>query len=380
MKIAIDIRNVLAGRTGDETVFASLVRALAERDRDNEYHLLIDRRSDEELSAVERALNLRGKDNFRFSPIGSGGKFSWNGVDLPAYCRRQRPDIYHGQYITPLWGTGATKIITHIHDVSFCAVPEQIPRKDLFLLRALLPAALRCATTVIAVSEFTAREIARFYRLPAEKIKVVPNALSADFTPAGNIERKRMRERYGLEKPYILSLGTMQPRKNIPFLLRVFAALAERLPDLELVLAGGKGRNFDSSIEKTLTQNPELRRRTRLIGRVAEEDLPALYAEARVFVFPSLYEGFGLPLLEAARAQTPIVASDLAVFREVIGRGALFADPRDLANFARALYTAVVDSSKRKELIAEASARAAVFSWDASAEKLLEIYREAIDV
>ncbi len=378
MHIAIDIRNIGARRTGDETVFLQLVRHLTQIDTssDNRYHLLIDKRNKEELSTVAEKLRISANERFRLVPLGSGDKFTWNALSVPRYCRQNDIDIYHTQYIVPFVGMGRTRIVTHIHDVSFAALPQYIGRKDLFFLKLLIPPSLRRAAKILAVSEFTKKEIIKHYCSPTEKIEIVPNALGDEFVFPTSLSPS-VRRKYSLPDKYVFSLGTMQPRKNIPFLVEVFAQVAQHLPETHLVLSGQRTNRADKMIDKKLDSLSEnIKKRIHFTGYIDPEDLPAVYAGAEVFVFPSLYEGFGLPLLEAASQKTPVLASDIEVFREVMGETALYAPVDNLAKFADSLYTVLVDDKLRHRLAVSGERRASLYGWRRSAQRLLSVYRE----
>lgn len=381
MRIGIDCRIIGRRRTGDETVFRELVRALAALPADgDEYHLMIDTRDAAAIAATVDALGIAAAPHMRLVPLGSGNRFVWNVLTAPRYCRRAGIDVYHTQYITPLLMPAATAVVTHIHDVSFAAMPEQIGWRDLLFLWLLIPRSLRRAAAVIAVSGFTRDEIVRYYGVPAAKVHVVPNAVGAVFS-AGRPDLAAVdtaRRAYGLPERYIFSLGTMQPRKNIPFLVAAFARVADRLPGTHLVLSGGRGHHFDAAIDAAVAAYPAVADRIVFTGYIDEADLPAVYAGARCFAFPSLYEGFGVPLLEAMAAGTSVVASDIPPLREVAQDGALYASPHDLDAFADALYTVNTDDKTRERLAHAACARVAAFSWHRSAILLRTVYQSAV--
>lgn len=378
MRIGIDIRNVGKGRTGDEVVFFQLVRALAKLpETGHSFLLFADGRTPEELDALAVRLGITGRSDFSFANLPGGGKFRWNAWDLPRALRGAYPvDIYHTQYITPFFVPHGTKIVTHIHDVSFRRFPALIGPVDRLFLSLLIPRSLRAAARVVAVSEFTAGEVAECYGVPREKIAVVPNALGDDFMTreADGADFRIIREKYGLPSRYVLYVGTLQPRKNLPFLVHAFARVAEKIPSLSLVLVGNRaGHHFDPAIDEAVRETG-LESRIVFPGFVDQEDLPTLYAGAELFAYPSLYEGFGLPLLEAMSQDVPVVAADISVFREVAGDAALYADPSDLAAMEESLYNGLTSSETRADLVRNGHRRMEGFSWHKSAEKLLGVY------
>lgn len=372
MKIAIDIRNIGKGRTGDEVVFFELVRHLVQIDENNDYRLLIDTRSEESLREVSVQLGILNKKNFSLVQLGSGNKFVWNAWSVSQYCRREKIDVYHSQYIIPFFMPRHTKIVTHIHDVSFRVYKELITKTDAFFLNALIPRAVKRSDKVIAVSQFTKDEIKKYYGALDEKVVVVHNAVSMNCSDG--IDEHVVREKYHLPERYVLMLGTMQPRKNIPCAIEAFIGIAKEFPDLHLVLAGKKAHNFDAQIEAILGHNKEIKDRIVFTGYVDEEDKCQVYRGADVFMFPSLYEGFGVPILEAFAAELPVVASDIAPHREVAGEGVLYFAPENVDQCRKVLYDALDNDNMRRNIIATANERKKYFSWEKSAQKLLMVY------
>lgn len=378
MKIAIDIRNIGRKRTGDEVVFLNLVRELTKIDAENEYLLFLDRRTDDELRDIERRLGIIERKNFQFVLLPAKGKFDWNLLFVPRSLRAHAVDIYHTQYIAPFFVPKRTKLVTHIHDVSFRAYPQYIAPIDRFFLNALIPRSIHRADQIIAPSEFTKREIMKYYRVSGEKISVIYNAVAPEFfvkkEDGKNFEA--IREKYHLPKSFLLYVGTLQPRKNIPMLLGAFRSLRESDPDLGLVLAGNRnGHHFDTRIDETIARL-NLERAVVFTGFVEQPDLPALMSAARAFVFPSYYEGFGIPILEAMSQSVPVVASDIPALREAGGDAAMFVPSDNPVLFSEALRTICERGSIREELIQKGLIRARYFSWERSAQNLLAIYRK----
>ncbi|PID52165.1 MAG: hypothetical protein CR972_03420 [Candidatus Moraniibacteriota bacterium] len=372
MKIAIDIRNIGKKRTGDEVVFFELVRHLTNIDCDNEYHLLIDNRPEEDIIQIKNRLRIAQKKNFTIVQVGSGNKFVWNGWMVSQYCRQEKIDIYHTQYIVPIFMPKFTKIVTHIHDVSFRVYKNLISKKDSFFLNTLIPWSLRRADKIIAVSQFTKEEIIKFYHVPEDKIFVVHNASSMI---CNDVNMETIRVKYHLPQKYILTLGTMQPRKNIPCVIRAFAQIADKIPDTFLVLAGKKAHNFDETIEKIIADKVNIKNRIIFTGYIDEEDKCAVYAMADVFVFPSLYEGFGVPILEALCAGVPVIASNIAPHKEVAGNAVKYFDPKNIDQCARVLYDVLDNDNIRKTVDTIATMQKEKFSWHKSAKDLYMIYQ-----
>lgn len=375
MKIAIDLRNIDKGRTGDEVVFFELVRHLALCDTKNEYHLLIDDRTTEACAYIVQRLGIAQKNNFSLVELGTGNKFIWNAWSVARYCRKNHIDIYHTQYIIPIFMSSHTKIVTHIHDVSFVVYKNLIRKTDAFFLNILVPYALRHADHVIAVSQFTKDEIMKYYHVPDTQISVVHNAVSMQCC---DVEKDVVRKKYHLPQKYILALGTMQPRKNIPLLIAAFVQIADKIPEVCLVLVGKKAHNFDPAIEKILLKNRAVKDRIIFTGYVDEEDKCMIYTLAKVFVFPSLYEGFGVPLLEAFEARTLVIASNIAPHREVAGAGAMYFDPVSIDQCKKILYDVLVNDNIKRNSFMVAQQQKKNFSWERSACILQRIYQSLV--
>lgn len=382
MKIGIDIRNIGRKRTGDEVVFLNLVRNLASIDSKNEYILLTDKRTEDELQIIRDTLGIEGKENFRIITLPSENKFDWNIWFLPKFLRESDIDVYHTQYITPFFVPKRIKIITHIHDVSFCVFPQYIHWKDRMFLKMLIPLSLRRADKIIAVSEFTKNEIIAYYQVLTEKISVVYNAISADFEREGEVSSDISNQntldglwkKYALPEKFVLYVGTLQPRKNIPALIRAFSLVAEKVSDISLVLVGNRaGHNFDHEIDEAMDDS-SFKDRVIFPGYVEQGDLPKIMRAATVFCFPSLYEGFGVPLVEAMSQKTPIVASDIPCLREIGADAAVYVNTKDLAEFGDVLYNTITQSDIREKLTRAGVERAHFFSWNKSARQLLRIY------
>jgi len=236
---------------------------------------------------------------------------------------------------------------------------------------------MRIADRILTPSEFTKAEIIQRYRVAEERIVVIPNAAGDEFlSRASEADIMRVREKYALPEKFVLAVGTMQPRKNIAFLVKAFAEAGKRIPDLALVLVGKRfGYRYDLEIEHAIDELP-LPEKVIFPGYVDDADMPALYAGAKAFAFPSHYEGFGIPILEALSQDTPIAASDIPPSREVAGSSALFFDRSTVASAAEILYNVIIDENLRSQLSAQGKDRVRFFSWEKSARLLRNIFRE----
>ncbi len=379
MNIGIDIRNIGKKRTGDETVFFYLAQLLPKIDTNNNYFLLIENRSEEEISFLRKILDIENEKNVSIEMCGLGNKFIWNSFSLPRASRRLRLDIYHTQYIIPFFMPSYTKIVTHIHDISFARLPRYISFKDLFFLKVLIPRSLRKADKIIAVSEFTRKEIITYYGISPSKVIVIPNGIGKDFLSLqfSQKEALEIRKKYGIGKEYFLHIGTLQPRKNIPFLLEAFALFYKRSPSVQLILTGGRNfphydKKIDAVIEKYSLQDSVL-----FLGYIENKELISLIDTAQCVVSVSMYEGFGLPILESMARGVPVVCSAIPAYKEVSGGICLLhSTSGDIATLSDLLYSVVANKDLRERFQSQGRLRVKLFLWEESVKKLSCLYTE----
>ncbi len=372
IKRAIDIRMLGHKRTGDETVFFELTREILRQDQQHEYRLLTNETNQEALTLLHARLELDPDDSKRkIVVLPTRNRFWWNLFTLPMFLWQEKITLFHTQYILPFWVPSFTRVVDHVHDVSFCALPEFIGKKDLFFLRLLIPRSLRMSTSIVVPSQFTKDEVIKYYGINEEKIVVISNAIGSHFLVGLNTldTDETLRQKYGLPASFFLYVGTLQPRKNIPFLIEAFTEYRVRFPDAELVIVGNRqGHHVDQAIREA----PGVT----FPGYIDEADLPRLFHMAKVFIFPSLYEGFGIPLLEAMSQSVPVIASDIAVLREIGAEAALYFDPKNVDSLVQALYSLEDSLAKREALVAQGTTRIQHFSWAKSGAVLLALYNK----
>jgi glycosyltransferase involved in cell wall biosynthesis len=361
--VLLDGDTVGRRRTGDESYTVNLLRQLPAAAP--EFSLACSLRDPGDLPAdvppAVRRLRLDVASPFRRVPLA-----------FPALARREGAALAHLHYFAPPH-LPCPSIVT-VHDVSYARAPELFSRRDRALFR-FVRGSVRRAARVIAVSEFTRLDVCDLYRLAPGRVVAIPNGVSARFRPLADAG-ERVRERFGIDTPYVLCVGALQPRKNVPLAIEAFARIGPAAQGCALVVAGGDRGGRPDVLDAI--HRARLAGRVHLLGHVEEDDLPALYAGARVLAFPSLYEGFGLPALEAMACGTPVVASSTTGLAEAVGDAGLTVDPRNADDLAEALARVLGDDALRERLVAAGLARAAAFTWARTARATAEVYREAL--
>ncbi|MFN3690651.1 MAG: glycosyltransferase family 4 protein, partial [Fimbriimonadales bacterium] len=301
----------------------------------------------------------------------------WSLLRLPQLARKHRCDLIHTQYtVSPCFTIPA---VTTVHDVSFLIEPRWFPLKDRLLLRLTVPASCRRAQRVLTVSETSREDLIKYLRLPAEKVLATPNGLPEGFYPIEPSQAQAWaRAHYGVEPPFALAVGVLQPRKNWELaLLAVYFARREYDLPVRLVLTGKSGwaRRALNETKRTLGAAEWLIE----TGYVPDEHLVWLYNAAAVLLYPSFYEGFGLPPLEAMACGTPVIASNGGALPEVVGSGGILLPPDEAGLWANAIRTVLTHSDFRASLRAKALQQAQRFSWRTTANKTLEAYKQALE-
>jgi glycosyltransferase involved in cell wall biosynthesis len=266
--------------------------------------------------------------------------------------------------------------VVTIHDLAPISFPQTFRRHNrVYLTWANLVTARR-AQHILAVSEFTKNELVRLLSVPPEKITVTHNACDARFHPPASPSIDAFRARHGLPERFILFVGTLEPRKNLPTLLEAYARIASRT-DVPLIIGGGKGWLYDAVFARLEALG--LRDRVHFPGFLASEELPLWYAAATVFVFPSRWEGFGIPPLEAMACGTPVVTSNSSSLPEVVGDAGLMVGPDDIDGMGEAILRVLDDAELRAELRERGLRQAQRFSWHISAERTLRVYEQVLN-
>ena len=364
MRFAVDAHAIGQNLTGNEIYIRSLLRAFAEVDRQADFIAYISKDGAEEWIP----------ERFRVRRV-AANPYKRLGWDLGRRVQADRPDLLHVQYTTPLFNRVPT--VVTVHDVSFIEHPEYFPVAQRTRLRYSVARSVKLAAKILTVSDFSRDGILRTYGIAPEKVRVVPNAANPDFRVIGRDRaRQAARELLGFDSPFILSVGDLQPRKNQIGLIKAFADLIVDQPQLKhhLVLTG-KQTWFAAKI-RDAARISGLSDRIHFTGFVSDRALLHLYNSCDCFVFPSFYEGFGLPILEAMACGRAVACSNTSAMPEVADGAGLLFDPYRTVEIARALRDILLDSELRARMERLGVMRAAHFNWQKSARATLDVYAE----
>ena len=370
MRVGIDARLVSGRNTGDRTYWRGLLSGLSALPGDHEF--LLYARTQPDSEDVPRL-----DERFRWRIVPAATDRTWSLGTFPLSASRDRIDVAHVQYTVPLFMKAP--VVTTIADISFRLFPQMFPRKDAFLLGTTIPWSISLAAAVIAVSKSTRDDILSHYRsTPPGKVHAIHNGVDERYRPAAADRAGAIRDlvkvRYTHDRPYVLCVGLLQPRKNVPLLLRAFRR-ARREAGLPHVLAVVGRRGWLA--EETEQAIAEAGDDVVFTGYVPDGDLPMLYQGADALAFPSLYEGFGLPVAEAMACGCPVIAGNTSSLPEVAGDAGLLVSPNDEDAWAGALARLLRDEALRADMSRRGLEQARRFSWTVAAGQTLEVYRQA---
>lgn len=361
MKIGIDISQIVYG-TGVSVYTQNLIENLRKIDKKNEYLLF-----GGSLRQKEKLQNY-GAKVFSFPP--TLADFVWNRLHLLPVENFLGPiDVFHSSD----WTQPPTKAakVTTIHDFGFLKYPQVAHPKIKAVMMRRFKWIKQEIDLIIAVSEATKKDIVEILNIPNEKIRVVYEAASENINQVKDKKIiERIKNKYGIKGDYLLSVATLEPRKNLKRIIEAFNLL--NIKDLSLVIVGKSG--WDEEINKWGFKNKD--RRIIFTGYVEQNDLSSFYSGAKCFVFPSFYEGFGLPILEAMKCGCPVVTSNLSSMPEVAGEAGILVEPLDIKKIANGVKQAM---ENRQELIKKGFEQSKKFSWEKTAEQTLKVYKEAFE-
>jgi len=368
MRIGMEISPLIWERTGIQNYILGLLGGLAEEGGEHTYILYTNRPLPFDPGLPENfSISVVDRPSPRFQ--------LWFQLTLPILMKRDGLDLFHGLFYRLPLVLPVPSVLT-VHDLSGYKMPELHTLKT-HMVNLMYPLFVKRATRMIAVSGATASELERHFPGSSLKTDVIHEAAPEAFNPVTDEDiLAGIRTRYSLPDKFILFLGTLEPRKNLSGLIDAFTAIADDIPQ-SLVITGSIGWKSAPLLEKL--ENSSLRDRIHLTGYVDGSDIPALLSMADVFVYPSLYEGFGIPVLEAMACGAPVVTSSVSSMPEVAGDAALLADPRSSSAIAEALRRFALNPVLRDEYSALGLRRASEFSWRKAAAQTLDVYRRTLE-
>lgn len=377
MRIAIDYTAAIRQGAGIGNYVRNLVDAMLAQDSRNQYTLLTSGHPTPG-HPFPKAGNVRGRSIIipdRYLNI------LWYRWRLPIHATifTGMIDIYHGpDFVLPPINGKVRKVVT-VHDLAFLEHPEYAVPQLAAYLKKVVPEAVAAADVVAAVSQATRQTLIDYFKTSPEKITIIPNGIRPSFRRITDpVLLAATRHKFGLKHPLVLGVGTLEPRKNHLGLIKAFhkaqSAAAKKERPAMLALAGGPGWLYDET--QQLIAKLKLENKVRFLGRVSELELITLYSMADVFVFPSFYEGFGVPPIEAMACGAPVITSNTSSLPEVVGDAALLIDPHNTGELARVILQVLENEQLRDELRQKGYARAQHFTWPKSASKMLSVYQK----
>jgi len=368
MRFAVDAHAIGRHQTGNEVYIRSLLNAFASQARDCEFVAYVS--TDTARDVLPAAIRTRRV---------AANPFRRLGLDLAMRLRQDRPDLLHVQYTAPVGCP--TPVVVSVHDVSFLEHPEYFTRDRALQLRWTVRRTVRRAAKVLTGCEFSRQSILRAYSdLDEKKVVVVPYAAAPEFRPLPReAAQAAVLDRFSVSGPFILNVGDLQPRKNQIGLIQAFARLVRAYPQIKHKLAlAGKDTWFAGRVREAARQSG-VADRIHFFGFVSDDDLLRLYNACDLFVFPSFYEGFGLPALEAMACGRAVVCSSASALPEVVDGAAILTDPYSVDEIARAMADLLLDAELRTRMERLGLRRAALFNWQNTAQRTLEVFYEVAE-
>ncbi len=374
MRVGIDGYPLAEPRTGVGHYTLELARSLALISPRDEFELVSPAPfNDTALAEIKHASlpNLLTKN-----PRASSIRGHWWSIGLPMYIRRAAFDLFHGtNFDVPLWKQGRS--VVTIHDLSALLHPDKHRSRLVRRARLRLPLVVRFADRIITPTESVKREICERFKIKPDRVTAIHSAARGSFKPLPFAQSAELRKRLGIADDFVLFVGTLEPRKNLLTLLKAFKQIIEHT-DLrpQLVIAGGEGWLMDDMF--AFIRSSGISDRLCFTGYLSDEELRGLYSSCKVFAYPSVYEGFGLPPLEAMACGAPVIAGRIPSLQEVLGSAARLVEPLDVNALAGTIVELLKDTNQRQALGAAGREHAGQYSWERTARMTLEVYRELL--
>jgi glycosyltransferase involved in cell wall biosynthesis len=374
MRVGLDGYPLSEPRTGVGHYTLELARALALNSPSNQFELVSPApfAPDAQEEIARAGLSNLHTTSLKTSSI----RGHWWSMGLPLYARKAGFDVFHGtNFDLPLWKR--RRSVVTIHDLSALLHKDKHRSRLVRRARVRLPLVVRIADLIIADTESVKREICEHLGVKPARVVTIPLAARDCFQPLHPAETIRTRQRLGIEEDFLLFVGTLEPRKNLLTLLKALVRITGQTPlRPQLVIAGGEGWLMDESF--AFIREAALGDRLCLTGYLADDELRALYSSCKAFIYPSLYEGFGLPPLEAMACGAPVIASRIPALEETLGSAAHLFEPTNVDALAKGIVDLLQDESQRQRLQLAGRQRAAEFSWERTARQTLAVYEKLV--
>lgn len=363
MKIAIDIRTAAGEKAGKGWYTFLMVHELLKNDTENQYILYTRNR----VPGFEQYKNAQVK-------AVKSKTFIWH-LAVAYDLRKENVDIFWAptSYITPNLIPKSIKTVITVHDLVAFLFPQKHNLKATLIEKFSLKRALKRSSKIVTISKNTAHDIQDKFETPSKKIEVIPCAGNEEYRRINHQELAAFAKKTNLPDKFFLAVGTIEPRKNFTKLIKAFSIISERYPEYSLIIVGKDGWQFEEVYEEI--QQKYLQKKVHILGYLSGKSLISLYNLAEAFVFPSIYEGFGIPPLEAMMCGCPVIASYSSSIPEVVGDSALLIDPKSEESIAAAMLKIIKDEELREKLTNKGLQQAKKFSWEKSAKELINIFR-----
>ena len=373
MKILVNATSLVTLPTGIGRYTLSMYREMMKRFPEEGYTFFYDYYYSKELKIQASPLvsKLRGKMVHRRGVIARGArkaKATW--TKFSSLFRHF--DVYHEPNFVPM-DFPASKIVTTIHDLSFMLYPQWHPKERVEFMEKNFASRLKLSDVILTVSEYGKREVEKYVGIPGDKIRVVYNAVDERFRPLSKASVTTYLRAKRYPEDYVLFVGAVEPRKNLETLIGAFGDIERSFGNLHLIIVGPKGWLYESVFKKV--EELGLTNKVHFTGFVADEELIYLYNGAQVFVYPSFYEGFGIPVLEAMACKIPVIVSNTSSLPELVGDAGMLVDPHSQEGFAEAMRKVLGDKDEAERLSEKGYLRSANFSWEKSAKALMDIFK-----
>jgi glycosyltransferase involved in cell wall biosynthesis len=365
VRIGVDSRPLREKQTSGIPMYVrSLLSALAEVDQENEYILYAHK--DFEFPLPNHRWSKRSGAITRYGSV-------WMQAELPLWLTQDKVDVFWGtQHILPLMMSRDIKAVLTMLDLVHLVFPETMKRLNYIINKYIIPPSVHRTDAILAISSWTLSDVKRFLNPQNKIMKVVHLGTNDRFHPMDPARAKaRIREVFNLPEKFLLTVGTFEPRKNVAGTVQAFSKIAEKIPH-HLAVVGQKGWKNQGVLDNIM-RSP-LRDRIHLLGYVSDDLLPVIYAACDAFIYPSLYEGFGLPPLEAMACGVPVICSNVSSIPEIVDDAALLVNPYSVDDIAEGILRVVTDVGLRAELVSKGSRRVREFSWNKAAHQVKEVF------